>query len=195
MSGGDAAPTSFRGGLLRGIMTMLLVVVLLILTAATIFPRAIGAVPLTVLSGSMEPTFGPGDLIISKKVTPAEVVVGDIVTYQAESDKPDLITHRVTGVFSGPNGLRGFELRGDANSANDEPIQAGQVMGRYLYHLPYLGYVSQIVPASVKPIILQGAGVALLIGGALQVLSPALRRRGAAKNGANESKEGQHASH
>lgn len=157
--GGFSIVKGFFKGLLFGVM--LICVVLIV--ATFVAPRIIGAVPLTVLTGSMVPTFNPGDLIVTMPVDDAkeEIKRGDIITFQPESGVSTLITHRVvsTGFTIGGDTL--FVTKGDANNAQDEPILEDQVMGKYLYHIPYLGYLANAIPNDNKPVIIQLLGVAV----------------------------------
>lgn len=71
----------------------------------------------------------------------SEVQIGDVVTFQPVSDDPALITHRVVGKSFGSSGTL-FITRGDANGADDEPIEPEQIMGKVRYSVPYVGHVA-----------------------------------------------------
>lgn len=139
---------------LVGSAVSLIVTTLLVTATVALFvvPLVLGGTTLTVLSGSMEPTFRAGDVIVVKGVTPDEVCsrvgVGDIVTYLPHPDDPALVTHRVVGRTAGV-GTDGPECRlvtqGDANSAVDEPVSPMQVRGQFLYSVPRLGWLRQWV--------------------------------------------------
>jgi signal peptidase len=106
---------------------------------AIALPLAFGARPLTVLSGSMEPTLATGDVVVVKRVGPGDVRVGDVVTYRAPDG--DLITHRVRAVRRRGSG---FELvtRGDANNASERwTLERGGELSRTLYRVPLAGHV------------------------------------------------------
>ncbi|WP_052259966.1 signal peptidase I [Pseudarthrobacter phenanthrenivorans] len=105
---------------------------------------------MTVLTQSMQPVYFPGDdVIIQHQDDVRSYKVGDVVTYQPVSgDASFLITHRITSVSlgNGPdsvNGVAGFTTKGDANNIPDEPIVPGQVVGKVMYGVPYVGYVNQ----------------------------------------------------
>jgi signal peptidase len=114
----------------------------LILCAGAILPRLIGAAPLAVLSGSMEPTYSPGDLVIAQPVDVQSLNPGDVITFQPNSGDPALVTHRIIGFSFGDGEISEVITQGDANGASDKPLVPGQVMGKVLYSLPYLGFVS-----------------------------------------------------
>ena len=50
-------------------------------------PLAFGARPYTVLTGSMEPTISPGDVVIDERISPLEARVGDVVTFRDPEDQ------------------------------------------------------------------------------------------------------------
>jgi len=128
------------------VMTVVMVALLAVASAAVFVPRLIGAQPLTVLSGSMEPAFSPGDLVIVRPFNVHNVAIGDIITFQPESGNPTLITHRVIEVTRDASDLTQVSrivTQGDANNVADNPLIPDQVMGRVLYHLPYLGFLHE----------------------------------------------------
>jgi len=99
--------------------------------------------PMVITSGSMKPDLYPGDLIISRKVKPEYIEVGDIITYRVKGSTP--ITHRVTAVMK-REGERMFRTKGDANVAEDPQwVEPEQVIGRLVCIIPKLGYVSQYI--------------------------------------------------
>lgn len=164
--------SSIIKGLFKGALIGVMIVCLAFVVAVLAVPRVIGAVPLTVLTGSMAPTFEPGDLIVTMPVEDAknEVKRGDIITFQPESGVGTLVTHRVVSVGFTLGGKSLFTTRGDANDSEDEPILEEQVMGKYLYHIPYLGYVANAIPNDTKPVMIQVLGIAILGWAAIQSL-------------------------
>src|SRR5699024_11195251 len=132
--------TGFWRSALAGASSVLLVAVLALAVALAVVPRAMGGEALTVLTGSMEPTYAPGDVVVC--VPRDHYAVGDVVTFQPVSGDPMLITHRIVAVqLGGPEGTM-YVTRGDANGTDDDPIKAEQVMGEVVYHVPYVGHLS-----------------------------------------------------
>ena len=81
--------------------------------------------PLIVISGSMEPGIGTGDLLIARNLATDDVEVGDVVTLHSEmTDK--LVTHRVTEISPNPDGTWEIMMKGDAN---DEPDLENYTVG------------------------------------------------------------------
>ena len=87
------------------------------------------------------------------------------MTYQLESNKPGVVTHRVVGVGNTSDGERPFLTRGDANNVDDDPVRAVQVRGVVVYTVPYLGYVNTWVGINRPGWLLKAvAGVLILYG-------------------------------
>ena len=120
-----------------------LLLMLALAAAVIVVPALTKSIPMTVLTSSMEPKLPPGTLLIISPVVPADIKVGDVVTYQIKSGEPDVITHRVIGITSTATGEFEFTLQGDNNGAPDpDPVREVQVQGRLWYSVPYLGYVN-----------------------------------------------------
>lgn len=134
----------------QAVSAALVVALIALVVAIAVVPRIAGGTSLTVLTGSMEPTFSPGDVVVVSGIDAADVCadvsVGDIVTFMPEPDDPTLITHRVVGktVGSYDDGTScRLITQGDANSTVDEPVSPEQVRGVFLYGVPKLGWVRQ----------------------------------------------------
>jgi signal peptidase len=156
----------------------LLSVVVALATALVAVPKLTGSVPMTVLSGSMRPTYQPGSVVVVRP-TPAENLrIGDPITYQIRSDEPTVVTHRVVGITTGTDGIRSFVTQGDANATPDpEPVVAGQVRGRVWYSVPYVGRLSTWVDGPRGELVTGGVAGGLMAYGALTVVSGGGRRR------------------
>jgi len=127
-----------------GLSTGLLLLMALLATLVIILPLAVGGSPLTVLTSSMEPNLPPGTLIIVKPTPASEIGVGQVITYQLESGRPELVTHRVIERTVGEDGTVTFITQGDNNSLPDaNPVQEVQIRGTVWYAIPYLGWVNQ----------------------------------------------------
>ena len=70
-----------------------------------------------VISGSMEPTFYRGDVVLLKGVPPDEIKPGDVVVYRRPYTRYPII-HRVKKVME-YNGKRCFVIQGDNNWIHD----------------------------------------------------------------------------
>ncbi|KAK3788541.1 hypothetical protein RRG08_030242 [Elysia crispata] len=102
-----------------------------------------------VLSGSMEPAFYRGDLLLLTNHKEEPIRVGEIVVFKIEGrDIP--IVHRVLKVHEKEDGSVKFLTKGDNNAVDDRGLYArGQlwlekkdVVGRAKGFLPYAGIVT-----------------------------------------------------
>lgn len=87
-----------------------------------------------VLSGSMEPTFSKGALLLVQDTR--NVKEGDIVVYQSQGE---LIVHRIVRVKENI-----IVTQGDANNVADIPFRKDQIKGKVIGWVPYFGSISQI---------------------------------------------------
>lgn len=157
---------------------LLLGTVLLAAAALVVVPRLTGSVPLTVLTGSMTPTYPPGTVVVVRPTPFDEIRVGDPVTYQVRSGDPTVVTHRVVSMAFAADGSRRLVTQGDANGAPDrEPVRAVQVRGTVWYSVPYVGYVATALDADLRDQAVKGLAFALLGYGALLFLGSLRDRR------------------
>lgn len=168
---------SWFAGLVSVLTTTLVLAVLALAVALAVVPRALDGAALTVLTGSMVPTYDPGDMVVVRGVhdARAEIQEGDVVSFQPLPDDPTLVTHRVVDVRSTSEGLL-YVTRGDANGADDDPITGVQIKGEVVYHVPYVGHAALALGQHRSTAILAVA-VALLAYGAFMVLRPERRDR------------------
>lgn len=139
-------------------------------------PRVAGDFVAAVMSDSMHPTFSTGDVIVVRPLTPAQandLRVGQIVTYRtgsAHGSAPILVTHRIVGVATVRNLktgriIRFYRLKGDANNAPDQLVVAPQeIVGRYAWHIPYVGYFAVWVRQPLGFLLMVGLPALFLIG-------------------------------
>jgi signal peptidase I len=89
---------------------------LLILVA--IGPRVFGYQIEAVLSGSMVPTFRPGDAVLVTREATADVRVGQVISYKIPVGDHHVETHRIVRIISGGSHPV-VVTKGDANAAPD----------------------------------------------------------------------------
>ena len=105
---------------------------------------AISAIPLpgnyrlySVQSGSMEPVLKTGGLIFVKSFSNYQT--NDIITVKTDNPK-NTVTHRVVTINNQDNQIS-YEIKGDANQTKDiQPVKHENVVGKVIFHLPFLGY-------------------------------------------------------
>lgn len=97
-----------------------------------------GQSALTVQTNSMSPTFDKGDLIyIDTEFNPDDILVGDVITYQALLDVNDdgefewvFNSHRVVDIQDDINGYHHYYTQGDNNALPDsESVHENLVIG------------------------------------------------------------------
>jgi signal peptidase len=161
------------------ISAALLILVAALGVAVIVVPAITHSVPLTVLTESMKPGLPPGTLLIVRPVDPANIRLGDVVTYQIKSGEPGVITHRVIAITtSAKDGEKRFILQGDNNSAADpEPVRPVQVQGRLWYSVPYLGWVNNAVSGDRRGVIVPIIAGALLVYAAWSIGSGIVERK------------------
>ncbi|WP_162138932.1 signal peptidase I [Gryllotalpicola ginsengisoli] len=148
----------------------ILAIVVGIAVLVIIIPRATGAVPLTVLTQSMEPHFPPGTLLVVHKVPIDDIRIGDVVTYEPNPNDPTVISHRVIAITAESDGTKIFTVKGDNNAEADAPVQAKQIQAVLWYAVPWLGWVNSAVGSSEHSwVIPLAAGALLLYAGYLFV--------------------------
>ena len=153
------------------VITTLLVAIVVLVAILLVGVRVAGVQPLYVMSGSMEPAFHVGSLIFVQKIDPAEIEVGDPITYTI-NEAGDYSTHRVIAIEVRETGTRFaadengqtmldeagqpvieeypleetayyFQTKGDANNSPDgTPVYYKNVVGVPRVTIPYLGYLA-----------------------------------------------------
>ena len=171
-------------GLTVGGALLLLTAALAVLVIA--LPAAVGGQALTVLTNSMAPKYPPGTLIVIRPVEAADIRIGDVITYQIESGKAAVVTHRVIQKTTNTESKElDFVTQGDNNAVpDDDVVREVQVRGELWYALPWLGYVNTALGGDARaflvPII---AGLLFAYGGWTVVSTIRGRRRAAAGRG------------
>ena len=122
------------------IVTSILIALVLVLAVLLVGVRLVGFKPYTVLSGSMEPNYHVGAIIYVKEVDPNTLKVDDPVTFYLNSSGT-VATHRIIEIL--PDGR--LVTQGDANDTADDPIYKSQVIGKPIFQIPYLGYLSNFL--------------------------------------------------
>ncbi|MCW4049487.1 MAG: signal peptidase I [Candidatus Bathyarchaeota archaeon] len=142
----EKLPLSQRLGLTQGqMMETIRTVLLIALLVETYMGFAYMSNNFTpfmvVTTGSMEPILSVGDMIYVKGVAPADIEVGDIITFKPPKDyiSGTLITHRVVEIFYDSNQVY-FKTKGDNNPSVDPWIVTPDlIIGRQTAALKGLG--------------------------------------------------------
>lgn len=93
-----------------------------------------------VSTGSMEPEYNIGDLIVIRETTKEEIKIGDVINYISETGI-DTITHRVVDIIQ-KDGQTYYKTKGDNNNSVDpELVNYSQVKGILVFKISKLGTV------------------------------------------------------
>ena len=109
-----------------------------------------------VVSGSMEPVFYRGDVVVIEKtdflgineINPNDLKIGDIVIYRA-TWFPEPVIHRIIATETDINGTPYYVTKGDNNPVQDPaPVYHDQVMAKVItlgntpFVIPKVGYIT-----------------------------------------------------
>lgn len=167
-------PLNIVGIILIIIFLPIIIINMVIVIKGAIHPEKVPMVfntaPLVVVSDSMTidekrntGAFNKNDLIIVKKVDPATLKKGDIITYMA--DDKEVITHRIIDVIQTDDGNTVFETKGDASPGIDiNKVRYDQVVGIYKTRIPKLGGVATFLQKPTGIIVVLGIPLLIFFG-------------------------------
>ena len=116
-------------------------------------PTLFGYSQAKVLSGSMEPVFSAGDMLVFKDKESYEV--NDIVIF---SQGNAFVTHRIVGEENG-----GFITKGDANNVEDkELLKEENIKGEVVLIIPNIGQLLEFLKTPLGLLLLFITGLLLI---------------------------------
>lgn len=147
------------GSLLRG----LAVTVFCLVIVVGLVMYLVGFRTYAITGGSMEGTISRGALIVDRIVPVSALQVGDIITFRPPGEG-ELVTHRIVSIDTKTAAQPLFRTKGDANESADpwSFTLDGDRRARYVFQIPYLGYVLLVFGSSLMRAVLLG-GLALLL--------------------------------
>ncbi len=115
-----------------------------------------------VSSGSMIPNLQIFDVIVVQgHVTFDQLKIGDIIVFNEPNGQGKVIVHRVAEIIN--QDPRVIRTKGDANPGSipgvDFPITKGDYIGKVVYVVPQIGYVTRILTPPINYII-----IAVIVG-------------------------------
>lgn len=126
--------------------------------------RLFGLELYTVLSPSMEPDYPTGSLLYVSDVDPADLRVGDVITFRMTGEMTG--THRIVELVPDehdPNVVR-FRTKGDNNDIVDASlVEFDDVIGEPVFSIPLLGYLATYIQTPPGSVIAIAVGVALVL--------------------------------
>ncbi|MEC1423423.1 signal peptidase I SipW [Bacillus subtilis] len=168
--------------LISNILYVIIFTLIIVLTLVVISTRSSGGEPAvfgytlkSVLSGSMEPEFNTGSLILVKEIADVkELQKGDVITFMQDANTA--VTHRIVDITKQEDHLL-FKTKGDNNAAADSaPVSDENVRAQYTgFQLPYAGYILHFASQPIgTAVLLIVPGVMLLVY-AFVTISSAIR--------------------
>lgn len=125
-----------------------------------------GYSPLIVLTDSMLPEISSGDLIIVQQTDPADVKVGDVISFfDPAGNGTSVVTHRVIELVT-ENGVTKWRTRGDNNNTEDrELVPMGNLVGVWQgTRVAGAGNVAMFLQSTPGLIVCIACPIALLVG-------------------------------
>jgi signal peptidase len=167
-----------------GLSAGLFALMIALAAAVIVIPALFGGVPLTVLTGSMEPTLPPGTLVVVRPTPVQDIRVGNVLTYQIRSGEPAVVSHRVLSRSVSTDGATTFITKGDNNDSPDaNPVTPAQIKGTVWYSVPLLGYVNNAVNGPGRAWLTPGVAAVLFVYSGYMIVGATLstwRKRRAA---------------
>jgi len=138
-------------------------------------PRDIaGFSAMTVLTKSMQSEIPQGSLVVTRKVEPGTLRVGDDITFMVGENTT--VTHRIVSITENYDGTgeRGFETKGIENKGPDRDVVIPRnIIGKVVFHDVHIGRAMGFVKNYTIYVIVSG--------GLLIALAAVLRMRGRAE--------------
>ncbi|MBU6996249.1 MAG: signal peptidase I [Theionarchaea archaeon] len=124
---------------------LIAVVIYLIIQASLMVTLGVERPLYVVISGSMEPTYYEGDILVVKRANPYTIEEGDIIVFESPSGGIPIV-HRVFDVEIA-GGIPYFVTKGDHNNSLDVYYQFSypgvppeQIIGKPIFRIPKLGW-------------------------------------------------------
>jgi signal peptidase I len=148
-----------------------------------VVPLATGSQTYSVLTSSMAPHYAPGTFLVVKPQDFDTLAAGDVITYQLESGRPEVITHRIIIVTADQAGERILFTQGDNNDVADpEPVREVQVRGTLFYAVPYVGFIANALGQTQRGPIITVLAIGLIGYGVYSMGRGAIRDRRTARD-------------
>jgi len=155
------------------LVTIIVLIMVVMTIALSVFPAPGGYRTFVVQSGSMEPAVKTGSVVI---ISPQETYqIGDVITFQNDLNV-DLkksgatTTHRITEIKD-DEGRETYVTKGDANDTADRKNVANSwVLGKMRFTIPYLGFLVAFTQTQLGFVLLVVIPGTLIIYSELQLI-------------------------
>ena len=102
-----------------------------------------------VLTGSMLPEIQVYDVVVTKKVDPSSLKVGDVITFASADTRflNTIITHRIIRKeYDSKDKTYSFQTQGDNNNVADSAlVPQNNIYGKVILKIPKLGYLQEFL--------------------------------------------------
>ena len=98
----------------------------------------------TIVTGSMEPEYTVGDVILVEETKYEELKLKDVITYESKANGTEgmIVTHRIIDINKEKEQLL---TRGDANDADDPVINGDQVLGKVVHKFFFISLLTKLI--------------------------------------------------
>jgi signal peptidase len=114
-------------------------------------PRMIGGYAyFVVLSGSMQKEIPVGALVITHRIDPNELQIGDNISFMKSANTT--MTHKIIGIYEAycSDGSRGFQTQGVNNPQPDKDmVEAANVVGKVILSVPGAGQALSVLSNNI----------------------------------------------
>ena len=146
-----------------GLLAMFGMAALAVAIISMLMPAVLHLQRYVITGGSMAGTISRGALAYDEYVPVSVLKVGDIITF-VPPRMHGPVTHRIVSIKRDQNGLAIFRTKGDTNAAADPWHFAltGHTQARFVFSIPYVGYVLAVLSLRWARIALIGLPAALI---------------------------------
>lgn len=139
--------------ILKVIVTILILIILLVILIQRVSNNKIslgGYQIYSIVTGSMEPKYKVGDVILVKEVDLSKIKKGDDLTYQGKEGNfsGKIVSHQVIGVNKSRDGYS-FRTKGINNPIEDPIVKENQVLGIAAHKFIILSFIGRIMSTAV----------------------------------------------
>lgn len=165
------------------VFTGVIVTLVVLIAFFLVGVRIIGLRPFAVLTGSMAPDLPVGSLVYVKECSPEEVMPGDTITF-VFNENLDVVTHKVYSVDYEKQLFYTYGIANKDSHGNyvmDGGSNFQNLIGKPVFAIPYLGYLSNAIMSPPGSYIAVIVIVAMLVSAFL----PDIVNRGSRKKKAD----------
>ncbi len=102
--------------------------------------KFLGVRQYVIMTGSMEPNYNIGDVIIDKEIKKEDIKIGDVITFSV-GDGKTTVSHRIIEIVE-KKGETLYKTKGDNNNSPDKDLVSyEQIQGRAIYKIDKIGLV------------------------------------------------------